>query len=449
MAAPAGTAANSAAAPLPWFDPDTVRAHHLTHDCWVIIDGYVYDVSAWVDQHPGGHVLSSLAGEDVSVLFHSAHLRDVSEHLGRFRIGRVRGYHPAVVVDVDFMTTLKQRVLDYCQRHGVAYRQTVRLRRQVCLSVLAFALCWYLTYGLGLWPAAVLMGLIACALVGSFAHEYTHSNLGTGDNSPTLSAALKSLIWAVVFPFMPEKYFQYEHLKHHVVPMDPRFDYEVFALRRFLRLSAEVPYRWYFRYQRFYAPLVYSVYIVIQFMEGFFSGFFRRRQLTHDPALRFNVYGMLFLGGVVHVLIPIFLVGSAGWLLRYALFIGTWQLTTYLVAAAVHMTDAAAQPSADWVEHVCLHTRNVLCGHWFYDWLAGGFNYQIDHHLLPSLSRESLCLVHPIIRDTCREFGYPFHEYTSFLRYCADHYRYLDALGKPPASLDALLSGSLPPCGES
>jgi hypothetical protein len=59
--------------------------------------------------------------------------------------------------------------------------------------------------------------------------------------------------------------------------------------------------------------------------------------------------------------------------------------------------------------------RMSFVGNRFYDWLSGGFNYQIDRHLLPFIARENWPLIRPIVVKTRREFGYRYHEYKNFL----------------------------------
>lgn len=51
-----------------------VRCHNTATDCWIIIDGKVYDVSKWLKYHPGG-VLPLLysAGQDCSRVFKAFH----------------------------------------------------------------------------------------------------------------------------------------------------------------------------------------------------------------------------------------------------------------------------------------------------------------------------------------------------------------------------------------
>ena len=45
-----------------------VASHKKMDDCWIIIDGSVYNISSWLKRHPGGtRVLMHYAGEDATV----------------------------------------------------------------------------------------------------------------------------------------------------------------------------------------------------------------------------------------------------------------------------------------------------------------------------------------------------------------------------------------------
>ena len=95
----------------------------------------------------------------------------------------------------------------------------------------------------------------------------------------------------------------------------------------------------------------------------------------------------------------------------------------------------------DWAYVVCARPVNDLCGNPLYDWLSGGFNYQINHRLLLGIAREHRPLISGILRATGRVFSYPFKEYNS-LDFLSDHYACLAALGAPakPAASEPLRS---------
>ena len=72
------------------FSREEVQSHCTADDCWTIIDGKVYNITGWVDSHPGGDAIGAGAGQDATALFefqhHSEHAREI---LSRFFIGVV------------------------------------------------------------------------------------------------------------------------------------------------------------------------------------------------------------------------------------------------------------------------------------------------------------------------------------------------------------------------
>ena len=51
------------------------------------------------------------------------------------------------------------------------------------------------------------------------------------------------------------------------------------------------------------------------------------------------------------------------------------------------------------------------------DVLLGGLNYQIEHHLFPSMPRPNLRHVQPLVRDYCAQHGVPYAEVGLFESY--------------------------------
>ena len=69
-----------------------VAAHNTSTSCWTVINGTVYDLTAWIFQHPGGEgAILSICGVDGTQAFEGQHgsPRDVrpQQILAGFKIG--------------------------------------------------------------------------------------------------------------------------------------------------------------------------------------------------------------------------------------------------------------------------------------------------------------------------------------------------------------------------
>lgn len=76
---------------------EELSRHASRYDCWMAIDGKVYDITQYVPYHPGGEdVLLKGAGKDCSVLFKKFHAWVNAESLlSRQLVGLYAGDEPA------------------------------------------------------------------------------------------------------------------------------------------------------------------------------------------------------------------------------------------------------------------------------------------------------------------------------------------------------------------
>ncbi|PSR88379.1 Cytochrome b5 like [Actinidia chinensis var. chinensis] len=72
--------------------------HNSKDDCWVVIDGKVYDVSTYLEEHPGGDdVLLGATGKDATDEFEDAgHSKSARELMETFCIGELDPAPPAI-----------------------------------------------------------------------------------------------------------------------------------------------------------------------------------------------------------------------------------------------------------------------------------------------------------------------------------------------------------------
>ena len=126
----------------------------------------------------------------------------------------------------------------------------------------------------------------------------------------------------------------------------------------------------------------------------------RRLQAT-VMAFRFALYGAL-----------LYALGSWEMALAFgAVHYATFGLYNSSVFATNHkgMMTLNEQTRMDFLREQVLTSRNVR-GHWLTDFWYGGLNYQIEHHLFPTMPRNRLAQAQPIVRAFCEERGISYSE---------------------------------------
>ncbi|MEV6833982.1 acyl-CoA desaturase [Streptomyces sp. NPDC051133] len=83
----------------------------------------------------------------------------------------------------------------------------------------------------------------------------------------------------------------------------------------------------------------------------------------------------------------------------------------------------------DFLRRQVLTSRNVRGGR-LTDVMLGGLNYQIEHHLFPSMPTPHLRRAQAVVRRYCAEIGVPYHE-TGLLRSYREALTHLHKVGEP------------------
>jgi fatty acid desaturase len=87
-----------------------------------------------------------------------------------------------------------------------------------------------------------------------------------------------------------------------------------------------------------------------------------------------------------------------------------------------------ADDQTDFLRRQVLTSRNVRGG-WLTDNALGGLNYQIEHHLFPSMPRANLRHSQALIREFCQQRGVPYCQ-ASLVGSYAQALRHLNSVGR-------------------
>ncbi|KAK0533768.1 hypothetical protein OC834_001392 [Tilletia horrida] len=89
---------------------EELKKHNTQDDLWLLINGEVYNVSSFMDEHPGGdEVLLSEAGKDATEAFEDVgHSDDARKLLPPLKVGEIEGGVPKAKVKTTATSTQAQ-----------------------------------------------------------------------------------------------------------------------------------------------------------------------------------------------------------------------------------------------------------------------------------------------------------------------------------------------------
>ncbi|KAG1438781.1 hypothetical protein G6F56_012525 [Rhizopus delemar] len=79
------------------FSREEVKRRSSEDDLWIIIDSSVYDMSRFIDMHPGGAFpIFEYAGKDATDVFYGLHRQEVLVKYDRYKIGSIENEEPNI-----------------------------------------------------------------------------------------------------------------------------------------------------------------------------------------------------------------------------------------------------------------------------------------------------------------------------------------------------------------
>ncbi|CAG4989753.1 hypothetical protein DYBT9275_00366 [Dyadobacter sp. CECT 9275] len=353
-----------------------------------------------------------------------------------------------------FFHVLRQRV-----DHHFAANNLCKSGGQKILSKAAFMLALYLipytlilSFNLPGWAMLLLAVTMGWGIAGvgmSVMHDAIHGSLAT-------SKVLNKIMGGSIYLLGGNVYnWEVQHNRlHHTYTNIHEVDEDITG-KFLLRLSFQEKKKFIHRFQHIYAFFLYSL-MTFSFLWKDFkeislfnkmaeSGLTKR--YPRKELIRLVATKLAYL--VFICVIPLLLTSlSFGqWLLGFLAMHCTAGMILSTVFQMAHVVEGTEQPEPDtsgcienaWAVHQLQTTSNFAGKNRFLSWYIGGLDYQIEHHLFPSISHIHYRSLSPIVRETALEYGLQYNAKRNFFRALGSHVRMLKSMGTETHAIESVI----------
>ncbi|GLU00755.1 hypothetical protein SLE2022_181000 [Rubroshorea leprosula] len=405
-----------------YISSDELKQHDELGDLWISIQGKVYDVSSWANEHPGGDgPLLSLAGQDVTDAFIAYHPGTAWQYLDEF----FTGYYLKDFSVSDVSRDYRRLVSEFAKSGLFEKKGHIAFCSVFSVSVMFLIVLYGVLRCESVWShlgSAMVLGMLwmQSTYVG---HDSGHYQvmMTSGYNK------IAQLLAGNCVTGISIAWWKWTHNQHHIacnsLDHDPDLQHiPMFAVSSHLfnsitsyfyerKLKFDSLARFFISYQHWTFYPVMCVARVNLFLQTFLLLFNPNRRVP-DRAL--NIMGIL----VFWTWFPLLVSYLPNWEQRI-MFV----LTSFAVTSIQHVQFCLNHFSANvyigppegnnWFEKQTSGTLDISCSSWM-DWFFGGLQFQLEHHLFPRLPRCQLRKVSPLVRDLCKKHNLPYRSLSFF-----------------------------------
>lgn len=351
----------------------------------ILIDGRVYDVTNF--KHPGGSVIKFYAGKgiDATEAFNNFHIRSKKAmtllkskpNRPAMNEDKKEKLHGQTKLMKDFEKLTKELIDE-----GFFEPNMVHVVYRIMEIIIMHSIGFYLLFNNYLFFGLITLGIVS-GRCGWLMHEAGHYSL-TG-NIP-IDRSLQTIIYGLGCG-MSGSWWRNQHNKHHSMPQKIGHDVDLdtlplVAFTNKIVKRIEFPLKIWIRLQAFLFPVVTTLLVAVGW----------QFYLHPRHVLRTKNYAEALCIGSRYMLWYTFISTKFGVYNSVLIYIAyTWIASNYIflnfAVSHTHLPVVAKDDvTVDWVRYSAIHTMNVTAGPLkIVDWWMSYLNYQIEHHLFPSM----------------------------------------------------------------
>jgi len=346
----------------------------------------------------------------------------------------------------EFFQLVTKRVNDYFQENGKSrYANAGMKLKSVIILLLYFTPICYLIFGdvtdltmqYSLWAMAGL-GMVGIGL--TIMHDANHGAYSSKKWVNNMMGGTLNLVGAYNINWKIQ-----HNIFHHTYTNILGQDEDI--RKTIIRFTPKHPYKAMHRFQWLYTSFLYMIFPFVWILNKDFEqysryskqGLYERMGRSNRKAL-IEIWTIKLLYWPTTLLLPIY-ASQFGYGHTIAGFFMHHFISGIILALATQPAhvgeDMAYFASSDnnghmensWAIHQIKTTANFAEKSSFITWCFGGLNYQIEHHLFPTVCHVHYPEISKIVRATCDEFNLPYKSHRTFFDALVSHYGQLRRLG--------------------
>ena len=344
-----------------------------------------------------------------------------------------------------FFATVKKRTDAYFRENNLSRHANGAMWAKIAFFLTSYAVVyalllsgWFSAWAmLGL---AVVMGCLYAFIGFNVCHDAIHGSLSANAKTNRIFSLIFNLIGANAYVWSIT-----HNVVHHTYTNIPGHDEDIDVAPGLIRLSPEEKMKGIYRFQHFYAFPLYGLASLSWVFRKDYKKFFQKRIGHYDNSNhpRKEYFNLFFFKGLYYTLflvIPLLVMDIAWWqfVIGFLAMHLAGGLVLGLVFQLAHVVEGTEFPYPDenntieeaWAVHQMRTTANFACNSRIVNFLCGGLNFQVEHHLFPRICHIHYPALSAIVRETAREHNVPYLENPTFGGALQSHYRMLKKLGK-------------------
>lgn len=345
----------------------------------------------------------------------------------------------------EFFAILTRRVNDYFIHQGISRHANLAMWIKSFVIVLLYVLPWmFLIFGniTSLWMHYALWCTMGFGMVGiglAIMHDGNHGAYSSNKRVNSFFGGLINLVGAYHVNWKIQ-----HNVFHHTYTNIVGHDEDI--RKTIIRFTPKHPYFSAHRFQAFYAMILYMIFPFIWILSKDFEQYSRYSKENLYPRMGrsnrkalFEIIAVKAFYWPTTVIIPIMVspFGIGHTLLGFFIHHFISGIILALSTQPAHVGDDMEYFSSDendgsmensWAIHQLKTTANFAEKSRFTAWFIGGLNFQIEHHLFPTVCHVHYKAISKIVRQTALEYNLPYKSHPTFLDALKSHFGHLHRL---------------------